>query len=76
MFYDMKVRYFNDYDDRETVDTGLVYGESLAEAVDKVFDYYGEDKLILVKLESTKYKEVYVKEGESYASISDEKISL
>lgn len=63
MFYNIKVRYFNDYDDRETVDTGLVYGESLGEAADKVSDYYGEDNLISVKLKPTKY----IKEGESYA---------
>lgn len=68
MFYDMKVRYFNDYDDRETVDTGLVYGESLGEAADKVSDYYGEDNLISVKLKPTKYTEIYVKEGEGYAT--------
>lgn len=69
MFYDMKVRYFKDYDDdRETVDTGLVYGESLGEAADKVSDYYGEDNLISVKLKPTKYTEIYVKEGENYAT--------
>ena len=68
MFYDMKVRYFNDCDDRETVDTGLVYGESLGEAADKVSEYYGEDNLILVELNPTEYTEIYVKEGESYAT--------
>ena len=71
MFYDMKVRYFNDYDDcddRETVDTGLVYGESLGEAADKVSEYYGEDNLISVELKPTEYTEIYVKEGESYAT--------
>ena len=68
MFYDMKVRHFNDYDDKETVDTGLVYGEPLGEAADKVSDYYGENNLISVKLKPTKYTEIYVKEGESYAT--------
>ena len=68
MFYDMKVRYFNDCDDRETVDTGLVYGESLGEAADKVSEYYGEDNLISVELKPTGYTEIYVKEGESYAT--------
>lgn len=68
MFYDMKVRYFNDYDDRETIATGLVYGESLGEAAGKVSDYYGEDNLISVKLKLTKYREIYVKEEESYAT--------
>ena len=68
MFYDMKVRYFNDCDDRETVNTGLVYGESLGEAADKVSEYYGEDNLILVELKPTEYTEIYVKEGESYAT--------
>lgn len=63
MFYDMKVRYFNDCDDRDTVDTGLVYGESLVEAADKVSKYYGEDNLISVELKPTEYTEIYVKEG-------------
>lgn len=68
MFYDMKVRYFNDCDDRETVNIGLVYGESLGEAADKVSEYYGEDNLISVELKPTEYTEIYVKEGESYAT--------
>ena len=68
MFYDMKVRYFNDCDDRETVDTGLVHVESLGEAADKVSEYYGEDNLISVELKPTGYTEIYVKEGESYAT--------
>ena len=68
MFYDMKVRFFNDCDDRETVNTGLVYGESLGEAADKVSEYYGEDNLISVELNPTEYTEIYVKEGESYAT--------
>ena len=68
MFYDIKVRFFNDCDDRETVETGLVYGESLGEAADKVSEYYGEDNLILVELKPTEYTEIYVKEGESYAT--------
>lgn len=68
MFYDMEVRYFNDCDDRETVDTGLVYGESLGEAADKVSEYYGEDNLISVELKPTGYTEIYVKKGESYAT--------
>ena len=68
MFYYMEVRYFNDYDDRETVYTGLVYGESLGEAADKVSDYYSEDNLISVKLKPTQYTEIYVKEGEGYAT--------
>lgn len=68
MFYDMKVRYFNDCDDREAVDTGLVYGESLGEAADRVSEYYGEDNLISVELKPTGYTEIYVKKGESYAT--------
>ena len=44
--------------------SGLVYGESLGEAADKVCDYYGENNLISVKLKPTKYTEIYVKEGE------------
>ena len=68
MFYDMKVRFFNDCDDRETVETGLVYGESLGEAADKVSEYYGEDNLISVELKPTGYTEIYVKKGESYAT--------
>ena len=68
MFYDMKVKFFNDCDDRETVETGLVYGESLGEAADKVSEYYGEDNLISVELNPTEYTEIYVKEGENYAT--------
>ena len=68
MFYDMKVRYFSDCDGIETVNTGLVYGESLGEAADRVSEYYGEDNLIWVELKPTGYTEIYVKKGESYAT--------
>lgn len=42
MFYKYTVQYYNDYDDKEVSDEGIVFAESFGKAAEHVAEDYGE----------------------------------
>lgn len=45
-----EVTYWNEINDKEESDHGIVYGDTYAEASKNIVDYYGEDNVIELKL--------------------------
>ena len=42
MFYKYTVQYYNDYDDKEVSEEGIVFAESFGKAAERVAEEYGE----------------------------------
>ena len=47
-FYNYTIKYYDEYDMQEKVVSGIVSGESLVEAITKIADYYGDEKIIRI----------------------------
>ena len=50
--FEYRVNWYNDYEDKEEYDRGLVYGPSYVDAIEKVIKDYGEDAIIDIYLQA------------------------
>lgn len=53
MFFKYEVNYFDDIEEKQKIINGLVFGQSYAAAIKEITDYYGEEMVAYVSLEST-----------------------
>lgn len=53
MFFKYEVNYFDDIEERQKIVNGLVFGQSYAAAIKELTDYYGEEMIASISLEST-----------------------
>ena len=63
MFYEYNVTYWNDYEEKDMKERGLVWANSYSEAADKVYQDFKKDLI-----------DMYLQEWDSYNSISLDEI--
>lgn len=63
MFYEYSVTYWNDYEEKDMKERGLVWANSYSEAADKVYQDFKKDLI-----------DMYLQEWDSYNSISLDEI--
>ena len=47
-FFSYTIKYYDELDRQEKVATGIVYGDSLVEAITRIAEYYGDEKIIRI----------------------------
>lgn len=50
MWYEYIVRWFDEYDSLERVNSGVTYAENMVEAMANIASYYGRDTLFSVRI--------------------------
>ena len=65
MFYEYNVTYWNDYEEKDMKERGLVWANSYSEAADKVYQDFKKDLI-----------DMYLQEWDSYNSISLDEIKI
>ena len=47
-FFSYTIKYYEEIANKEEVTSGIVYGNSLVEAIEKIADYYDDEKIIRI----------------------------
>lgn len=47
-FFSYTIRYYEEIANKEEVASGIVYGNSLVEAIEKIADYYDDEKIVRI----------------------------
>jgi len=50
VWYEYIVRWFDEYDSKEKVNSGVTYAENMVEATSNIASYYGKDTLFSVRI--------------------------
>ena len=50
IWYEYIVRWFDDYNGQEKINSGVTYAENMVEAMTNIASYYGRDTLFSVKI--------------------------
>ena len=50
IWYEYIVRWFDEYDSKERVNSGVTYAENMVEAMTNIASYYGRDSLFSVRI--------------------------
>lgn len=49
-YYTYRVKFYDSFDEKELEKSGVTYGATYSEAVNRIADYYGDDDIIEVTL--------------------------
>lgn len=58
-FFKYTVTFYEELEDKEKIEEGLSIGKTIKDVSGRIADYYGDENIIKIYIESTDYEEVF-----------------